>query len=734
MSDFVKKVIHHLYSILFFFAPLVFFTNTSELFEFNKIVFVYLITCLITGSWIIWSITTKRIQIVKTILDIPILLFFVSQLISTIISIDPHTSLFGYYSRFNGGLISTICYSLLYFIYVSANSKQNVIAHLKVLTLTTVFVSLFGIIEHYGKSVTCLSVGIFNSSQSMSISDYWNQSFSTDCWVQDVKSRVFSTFGQPNWLAAWIVSIIPITWLLSITHATDTNGKSKHFNLKNYLWAFSSIIFFVALLFTKSRSGLLGFCIAYGIFWLMYIIWQKSKIFTKIKLPLLFTICYLVFGILIGTPWTTSIESLLTKNETPSDQVTNTEVSIPALESGGTESGEIRKIVWQGAIDIWKNYPLFGSGVETFAFSYYQFRPVEHNNTSEWEYLYNKAHNEYLNYLATTGIIGLSIYVVMIIVTCFAFVKSFNIPGSIYQSPITTKNEKLNNSIDIRNLPLVSVSLFSGYIAILTTNFFGFSVVGTSLLFFIFPAMIHAYESETKDIDRTYLLTIWQKIFIGIVVGAIGYLVYYISSYWKADVLYTQAKNLSQNSEYVAGISKLNEAISISPSEFVYWDLRADIYTDLAITIANTSDSGDAALEYARLALNDSQHAVSLSPHNVNLKRNYATTLIKLSAFNPELLSVAIGVLTDARTLAPTEPKLLYNLALSYLRVGDAEKSIELMKETVLLKPNYKDPHYALALMYIDKGDKVNAKKELQYILENIDPDNVQAKRELDAL
>ena len=55
-------------------------------------------------------------------------------------------------------------------------------------------------------------------------------------------------------------------------------------------------------------------------------------------------------------------------------------------------------------------YPLFGTGVETFAYSYGFVRPIAHNLTSEWDYVYNKAHNEYFNYLALTGFLGLGAY------------------------------------------------------------------------------------------------------------------------------------------------------------------------------------------------------------------------------------------------------------------------------------------------------------------------------------
>ncbi len=44
------------------------------------------------------------------------------------------------------------------------------------------------------------------------------------------------------------------------------------------------------------------------------------------------------------------------------------------LDTGGTESGEIRKIVWKGALEVFRNNSVFGTGVETFAYSYYNYR------------------------------------------------------------------------------------------------------------------------------------------------------------------------------------------------------------------------------------------------------------------------------------------------------------------------------------------------------------------------
>jgi len=97
------------------------------------------------------------------------------------------------------------------------------------------------------------------------------------------------------------------------------------------------------------------------------------------------------------------------------------------IRVGGSDSMDIRKVVWQGAIELGQRYPLFGPGVETFAYTYYWVRPAAHNLLSEWDFLYNKAHNEYLNFLATTGFFGLFSYLLLITWTLIWWLKTSTI-------------------------------------------------------------------------------------------------------------------------------------------------------------------------------------------------------------------------------------------------------------------------------------------------------------------
>lgn len=686
-------------------------------------VLTYAITSIIILSWLIKMIVHKKIIFQRTPLDVPILLFLVSQILSTIVSIDRRTSIFGYYSRFNGGLLSTISYTLLYFSFVSNMTFEKTLKSIKILLVSASIVCTWGILEHFGHSLSCLIIPDFGT-------------FDTSCWVQDVQNRVFATFGQPNWLAAWITALIPFTFIPIIN--PKPGAKIKNF----LLWFGLSCLFFLTLIYTKSRSGLLGFALAEVFFWAGLASSNiRIKLFTLKDLAIKFSIlnfAFLILALINGAiliPTFSSFSNLLSEKEL---KTTN---STSLSQAGGTESAEIRKIVWRGAIDIWKSYPILGSGVETFAYSYYLFKPIEHNLTSEWDYLYNKAHNEYLNYLATTGIIGLISYLILILLSIYQIMKvkiqNLNIENTIGNLKPKTST-KVNKFLDLSSeLFLFRLAVLSGYLSILVTNFFGFSVVPVALLFFLYPSFVIALQRKEVKKQETEILPSTlnnhQKIGITLVLSTGFFTLFLIGKYWYSDYLYASAKVENDSGNPLIAMKNLEKAISFNPKEAVYWDELANASLNLAL-YQNEKQNNDIAKKFGEESIEDSRKAINLSPANVNLRRNLAQNLIKLSILEPKYLKEAIDILETTIKLAPTDAKLSYNLSIAYLRTGDYEKAIRIMQKTTTLKQNYRDAHYALALMYIDVGEKDKAQQELKFILEKINPEDIQAKRELDEL
>ena len=127
----LDKIITYSFYLLFFLTPLFWTSLNHELFEFNKMFLTYGFTVIIVGAWFLKIINRKSLIINRTPLDIPLLLFLGANILSTIFSIDPHTSIWGYYSRLNGGLLSLISYLLLYWAFVSNMDKEKVFTLLK---------------------------------------------------------------------------------------------------------------------------------------------------------------------------------------------------------------------------------------------------------------------------------------------------------------------------------------------------------------------------------------------------------------------------------------------------------------------------------------------------------------------------------------------------------------------------------------------------------------------------
>ncbi len=635
-------VVEYLFYALFFAIPLVFYPKTSEVFELNKMIAVYIFTVLIVGIWVIKMIANKKIIFRRTILDVPILVFLGSQLISTIFSIDSRTSFFGYYSRFNGGLLSLICYCLLYWAFVSNMNQKKTIYSMLYLISSGVIVAIYGILEHFGHSFSCVFV---------------TGKFDVDCWVQDVRTRVFATLGQPNWMAAYLVALLPISFSQFLRAGLQSPLVSKK-NLKKIIWLTVVIIFFLATLFTKSRSGLFALGIADLIFWtgILFVNFKK-KIFKQ--LLIIFGVIHFLFLAAIltfGTPITPSVGDFIQKKQV--QQVTDT-------SGGGTESGVIRAIVWKGAIDIAKHYPFFGTGVETFAYSYWQFRPIAHNNTSEWDFLYNKAHNEYLNYLANTGVIGLGSYFVLIVFSIIQIVK--------------TKNS------------LLKIAVLAGYISILVTNFFGFSVVVINLLFFVFPAIAVAMENPKSDIgEKKIKLDNRKKLFIVLILLFASYLLFAIARYWYADLVYQRAKNELTIGEYQSAVKDIQSATTYIPNEPIYHNEMARILTEVAVgLVENKEATSGAQLTY--YAIWESDKAFELSARNMNVRQSRISMFLELGSFGPSYLDEALNLTNETILISPTDPKLDLLLGKIYVKMGKTKEAIDSFQKAIDLKPDYQD-------------------------------------------
>ncbi|RJR26932.1 hypothetical protein C4561_04100 [candidate division WWE3 bacterium] len=416
LLNLVENKYFYILSVLVFFLPLTYSRSTNELFEFPKMFFVYFAGTILVTAFAVEVIL--RSTKIKKIAFLPLVYLF-TFLLSVIFSSHIYTSLWGYYTRFNDGLLSVCFFIFIYFVIKNVLSKTQTDALLKISVTTLIPAGIISIAQHYGISAL---------------------------WSSTPVERAFSTFGQPNWFAQYVVLILP----LSIYYYV--------FDRNSLFWFTTSVIGFAGTWFSYSLSGLLGLLISLLIFALLL----TGKILTDRgkfkKIVILFTIYFLI-GVLNPGLLTDRFHDLnqdIHKFFVITPKVYAQELS-GTSEYRVSDPGFIRSGLWQGTLNLIFSSPkvfLIGTGPETYPYEFQPFRTGDINYSSEWNFVMNKPHNYYLEIWSEQGILGLFTYILLIF---WLYMKT----------PYKYK---------------------PGLAGFYVTNIFGWPTVATSLLFWILLA------------------------------------------------------------------------------------------------------------------------------------------------------------------------------------------------------------------------------------------------------
>ena len=390
----VKNALINYYLVLMFSVFPLFFTDQysnirHDKFYFFLILSIILILCEL--PLLIHSAVKDKPSGKLSFTDYSFSALILIFLISTLSSDYVFDSFIGNSGRFCG-LLTFIVFFLLYII-ISRNFEYKeyvfvifAVAMLAVFTLC--------ILNSFGIDL----LGMYN--------DY----------SEEVKKDFVSTIGNKNIMSSLCCLCIPAFFVLFIHNKT----------LIRILYFATTLVGIFALICCDSMSGYLGMFFSCVFITLFFIFNRNKKLFWG--LVIIYSVIVSAFAVLF-------IYFTFFDITTPLDGFMK---FFRFNEKWGTHRG----YMWIKSLEVFKNFDikskLFGCGPDTF---YNAFQPYFSELNSKFgDAVSNAAHNELLNYLITTGVLGLTAYLSLIVSAVVRAVKAArkNLLALAFAAPVVS--------------------------------------------------------------------------------------------------------------------------------------------------------------------------------------------------------------------------------------------------------------------------------------------------------
>lgn len=342
---------------LLFALPLVFFPFTYLAFEMPKVFLLYLFT--VSTLFLLLKSGYRLGKFSKAYWLY--LAFLVWMIFTAILGLSVWQSFLGSYFRWQG-IITWICYFWLFLI----SGKLLEDNHLKKQACLAILIS----------SVVAALIAILQFILLWFLGDTSQLLYS---------GRVISTFGQPNFLGAFLVMSLPFTWYLF----KQVTGLTKIFVTLGF------IITILGILSTFSRSAYVGF-ILLALIWGIYHYRLLLAVITF--LIVLFALLANLFPKLVYQEWYRF-----------------------QVDTTSKWTAENRLVIVQKSIKLIDQKPLTGYGLENFSLAFPSV--ITTKDLGLKDIVVDSSHNLFLDLVVQLGLVGLILFLTLISSTIIAGIK-----------------------------------------------------------------------------------------------------------------------------------------------------------------------------------------------------------------------------------------------------------------------------------------------------------------------
>jgi Tfp pilus assembly protein PilF len=662
--------------LLVFLLPLFFLPWTSNVLNFNKQALLVFLVFISSFAWLLRILISGRFSFSFSWLHIPLLVFFLVFLLSTLFSLYPYGSFWGWPLSVGASFLTVLCFVLLYFLITNIFNKEEVFHLIIYLIFSSFLALLFGAFQLFGKFIFPFAFS---------------------------KSPAFNTIGSTGSLAVLAAVFLPLLTLLII--------KTKKKLLKIF---FGTAIFLDIFLLV-----LINFFIAW---WLVIIsavltitlIAQKRDIIDNrwLILPMFFLAIALLFVFLKfrlpGTP------------RFPSEVFLNQKASA--------------NIAWQAL----KEKPVFGSGPGTFLSDFTKHKDAGFNKSQLWNIRFNKAGSEFFNVLSTTGLLGAFSFLVLIGLFIFLAVRVLFIErkkekkqGLARAKKTAEEDAKEENG---EFFWVLAAGLLVSFL-VLTAGFFLYNFnFSLYFVYFFFLAAFLALASSKQEFSlrpsslSTLIFTFMFTLFF---VFGLGIFILEAQRY-AAAVDYQKGLDAWRKGDTKEAVSYVEKAARINAKVDLYWRQLSQFYIQRLKEVArDKSLSEDEANRWIQLYINNSVNsakaAVEANPYNVANWSVRAYTYQNLIGMVGGVEDWAAKSYQSALNLEPLNPYFPTQEGLVYVqqasllprdkkseKIKILEKAKGRFEKAIELKSDYAPAHFQLAMVYQAEGKAKEAIERLE--------------------
>lgn len=664
-------------------VPIIFFGENFFPFITSKAyVFRIVVEC-ITAAWIILVLRDSSYKPKWTPIAWAVTALTVFSGLSSFFGVDISRSIWSNYERMEGWI--TIIHLFAYFVVVVSVLKSKKLWNRFFLTTLAVStaIALWGMLQ-----ISCAG-NFANSGLAIADNSFCiglSKSFIAQKLggLQIVQGdRLNSTLGNAAYYAVYTLINIFIALFMIVRSIKDRKPK-----IRLALLSLVAVLNVVAMFFTATRATMIGLVIGLILSGVMYVVYTwvnqsrlAKKTGEKAKLP---KVWYAALGVLvIGLVLLITAVSLRGSDFVKQNRFLNRYLNISFAET----QTQARAFIWPMAIKGFEDKPILGWGQENFVHvfnKYYDPRMWAHE---QW---FDRAHNIFLDWLVSGGIIGFLAYLALYLIPLvyILFKSKLSIPERAILLGLWVAYGIHNMSIFDN---LTSYILFFSLLAYINLEWAGerdrkpLSEVGVTTV---------ASEQGDKDVV-TYIVT--PIVLIALI----------------ATLYFVNIRSISVNRQLIVASSQCTKYGTsvfdklLTEDDYIgYGEIREQLWNCSNILLSNSSVPVEARTAAYTASITEVNN--QLSRFDKDARVYFFAGNVLLSAGNFADAQVAFAKASD---FSPNKPIFIIGQANALLGQNKTKEAMAMFKKAYDLAPEYPLGILAYSISLINGGDIAQAVK-----------------------